>query len=168
MAGMRYFALRISRDGRENAVFTGRQPRQAALKAASRGKVDIFLRERGTKKLHHFKGTRAKVRAPANRPDWMPAVVWKPNVRKLGVVHLAKPKKKAKKRRAKKRRTVKRKAVRRKTKRKAVKRKRTTKRKTKKRVTKRRTTKRRTVKKKAVRRKATRRKATKRTKRRRR
>ena len=51
----RYFALRTTEKGREVAVFTGRQPRQAALKAASRGVKDIFLRERGTKKLHRFR-----------------------------------------------------------------------------------------------------------------
>jgi Non-histone chromosomal protein MC1 len=33
-------------------VFTGKQPRQAALKAANRGYTDIRLRERGTKKVH--------------------------------------------------------------------------------------------------------------------
>lgn len=93
MAATRYFALRTSSTGTENSVFTGRQPRQAALKAASRGFTTIFLRERGTKKLHQFRGERRKVRAPANRPDWMAAEVWKPNVKKMGVVHLAKPKK---------------------------------------------------------------------------
>ncbi len=116
----RYFALRTSQAGKELAVFTGRQPRQAALKAASRGYTSIFLRERGTKKLHNFKGMRKKVRAPADRPDWMAAVVWKPNVRKLGVIHLAKPKKAVKK---KAKRKVKRKAAKRKAKRKTAKRK---------------------------------------------
>ncbi len=115
----RYFALRTSQGGKEVAVFTGRQPRQAALKAASRGYTSIFLRERGTKKLHAFKGMRKKVRAPADRPDWMAAVVWKPNVKKLGVIHLEKPKKKAAKKKAK--RKVKRKAAKKKVKKKAKK-----------------------------------------------
>lgn len=98
----RYFALQ-ERGGKEIAVFTGKQPRQAALKAASRGYNDIFLRERGTKKVHHFRGERKKVKAPDNRPDWMAEYVWKPNVKK---VELIKPKiaKKAAKRRGKKRR----------------------------------------------------------------
>jgi len=139
----RYFALRTSQAGKELAVFTGRQPRQAALKAASRGYTSIFLRERGTKKLHAFKGMRKKVRAPADRPDWMAAVVWKPNVKKLGVIHLAKPKKKAVKKKAKRRKAVKRKAKRKTTKRRVAKKK----------ATKRKTTKRR----KAVKRKAKRR-----------
>ena len=92
----RYFAFRKAIGSREQAVFTGRQPRQAALKAASRGFTDIFLRERGTRKIHQFKGTRKKVAAPYNRPDWMAATVWKPNVRKVSLI---KPKvvKKAKK-----------------------------------------------------------------------
>ncbi|NYZ80160.1 chromosomal protein MC1 [Candidatus Micrarchaeota archaeon] len=99
----RYFAFRKSSAGKEEAVFTGRQPRQAALKAASRGNSDIFLRERGTKKLHHFKGARRKVSAPANRPDWMAAMVWKPNVKKVGLIKpMKKVKAKAKKAKAKK------------------------------------------------------------------
>ena len=50
---MRNFALR-DKDGNEIGVFTGKQPRQAALKAANRGHTDIKLRERGTKKVHVF------------------------------------------------------------------------------------------------------------------
>ncbi len=139
MAEKRYFALRTSPNGRELAVFTGRQPRQAALKAASRGVKDIYLRERGTKKLHHFVGTRIKVRAPADRPEWMAPIVWKPNVKKVGVIHLEKPKKKAvKKKKAKKKKTkkkaVKKKKAKKKTvKRKAAKKKKTTKKRAKKR-----------------------------------
>ena len=47
---MRNFALRDEK-GNEIGVFTGKAPRQAALKAANRGHTDIKLRERGTKKL---------------------------------------------------------------------------------------------------------------------
>ena len=139
----RYFALRTSQGGKELAVFTGRQPRQAALKAASRGYTSIFLRERGTKKLHNFKGMRKKVRAPIERPDWMAAVVWKPNVKKLGVIHLAKPKKKVVKKKAK--RKVKKKAKKRTTKRRVTKKKATKKKATKRKVTKKKTAKRRTT-----------------------
>ena len=42
---MRNFALRDN-DGNEMGVFTGKQPKQAALKAANRGHTDIKL-ERG-------------------------------------------------------------------------------------------------------------------------
>jgi hypothetical protein len=162
---VRYFALRTSESGKEKSVFTGRQPRQAALKAASRNYTSIYLRERGTSKLHFYKGVRRKVRAPVDRPSWMAAVVWKPNVRKMKIIHLKKPKKakKAKRRKAKRRTTrrkVKRKAKRRKApKRKAkrrVKRK-APKRKAKKRTTKRKTTKRRTTKRKTTKRKTRRR-----------
>jgi hypothetical protein len=56
----RNFALR-EKDGNEIGVFTGKQPRQAALKAANRGHTDIKLRERGTKKVHIFTGERKQV-----------------------------------------------------------------------------------------------------------
>ena len=55
-----------------------KQPRQAALKAANRCEgtkkkpVTIRLRERGTKKMHVFKGWKETVNAPENRPSWMP------------------------------------------------------------------------------------------------
>ncbi|UCD04574.1 MAG: hypothetical protein JSW73_00105 [Candidatus Woesearchaeota archaeon] len=31
------------------------------------------MRKKGTKKLHIYEGSREKVPAPVNRPDWMPA-----------------------------------------------------------------------------------------------
>ena len=37
---------------------------------------------------HVFKGWRKQVDAPANRPSWMPAKVWKSGVKKQGVEHL--------------------------------------------------------------------------------
>lgn len=88
MAVKRYFSLR--KGNKEIGVFTGSQPRQAALKAANRGETDIKLRERGTKKVHHFKGTRKHVPAPANAPSWMGAKVWKPVVKKVGIERLGK------------------------------------------------------------------------------
>jgi hypothetical protein len=44
--------------------------------------VTIRLRERGTKKVHVFKGWREQVKAPENRPSWMPEEIWKPFVKK--------------------------------------------------------------------------------------
>ena len=85
----KYYSL--YKGNKEVAVFTGRQPRQAALKAASRGFSEIRLRERGrrnrdgTYTIHKFKGGRKQVAAPADRPEWLPAKVWKANVRKKGV-----------------------------------------------------------------------------------
>ena len=73
-------------------VFTGSQPRRAALKAATRGFTDIKLRERGTDRLHSFKGSRKRVAAPADRPEWLPSQVWKPVVAKQSLVHLKKKK----------------------------------------------------------------------------
>lgn len=68
-----------------NVVFSSRQPRGAALKAANRGYESIRLRERGTNRVHVFQGKREKVDAPGNRPGWLPDKVWKATVKKLGV-----------------------------------------------------------------------------------
>ena len=87
MCNKRNFALR-DKNGEEIGVFSGKQPRQAALKAANRGYTDIKLRERGTKKVHIFEGERNEVNKPANAPDWMPDKIWKPNVKKIGIEKL--------------------------------------------------------------------------------
>ena len=84
---MRNFALR-DKDGNEIGAFTGKQPRQAALKAANRGHKDIRLRERGTKKVHMFAGERKQVKKPKSAPAWMPDKIWKPIVKKIGVEKL--------------------------------------------------------------------------------
>jgi hypothetical protein len=84
---MRNFALR-DKDGNEIGVFTGKQPRQAALKAANRGHKDIRLRERGTKKVHMFAGERKQVKKPKSAPAWMPDKIWKPIVKKIGIEKL--------------------------------------------------------------------------------
>jgi len=83
----RNFALR-DESGNEIAVFTGRSPRQAALKAANRGYTDIQLRERGTKKVHIFEGKRVQVDKPKSAPAWMPDKIWKPQVKKTGTEKL--------------------------------------------------------------------------------
>ena len=87
MADKKYFVLQ-EKGKDSNIVFASRQPRGAALKAASRGHTEISLRERGTNRVHVFKGWREQVDAPANRPAWMPAKVWKANVKKLRVDHI--------------------------------------------------------------------------------
>ena len=84
---MRNFVLR-NEDGSEHGIFTGKQPRQAALKAANKGNGTkkkpemIRLRERGTKKVHVFKTWREHVNAPEKKPSWMPEKIWKPFVKK--------------------------------------------------------------------------------------
>jgi hypothetical protein len=88
-AAKKYYILK---SGRKSSIFTGRQPRQAALKAATRGFTDIRLRERGrrnqdrTYTIHVFKGSRKKVSLPASsKVDWLPSQVWKPVVKKVRV-----------------------------------------------------------------------------------
>ncbi len=84
---MRNFVLRDG-NGNEHGIYTGKQPRQAALKAANRGegtesKPEIIrLRERGTKKIHIFKAWKKVVKAPETRPGWMPEKIRKPFVKK--------------------------------------------------------------------------------------
>ncbi|MGB8218159.1 MAG: non-histone chromosomal MC1 family protein [Candidatus Methanoperedens sp.] len=93
MAETKNFVL-ISKDGTETSVFTGKQPRQAALKAANRiggtksKPAEIRLRERGTKKVHIFKGWKEIVSAPKNKPAWMPDKINKPFVKKAGIEKL--------------------------------------------------------------------------------
>ena len=83
----RNFVLR-DEEGTEHGVFTGKQPRQAALKAANRSEGTkskpqlIRLRERGTKKVHVFKAWKQLVEAPKNKPSWMPEKISKPFVKK--------------------------------------------------------------------------------------
>ena len=95
MAKTRNYVLR-EKNGKETGVFTGNQPRQAALKAANRCKgtkskpVEIRLRERGTKKMHIYKGWRELVPAPRNKPGWMPDKINKPNVKKVGIEKIKK------------------------------------------------------------------------------
>lgn len=90
MSDVRNFVLR-DKDGNETGVFTGKQPRQAALKAANRfggtksEPVELRLRERGTKKVHVYKAWKEVVPAPANKPDWMPDKINKPFVKKIGI-----------------------------------------------------------------------------------
>ncbi len=87
MSGKKYFVL-MSGGKDTSQVFASKQPRGAALKAASRGETDIRLRERGTKRVHVFEGWREQKAKPANGPAWLPDKVWKANVKKLRVDHL--------------------------------------------------------------------------------
>lgn len=92
-AEMKYYELK---KGREKHIFTGRTPRQAALKAATRGFTEIKLRERGrrnqdgTYSIHAFKGSTKMVASPEDRPSWLPAKVKKPKVKKSGVTRVKK------------------------------------------------------------------------------
>jgi hypothetical protein len=87
---MRNFVLR-DEEGNEHGIFTGKQPLQAALKAANKGNgtkakpETIHLRERGTKKVHVLKAWKQTVKAPEKKPSWMPDEINKPFVKKEGV-----------------------------------------------------------------------------------
>jgi hypothetical protein len=93
----RNFALRES-SGAETGTFSGRMPRQAALKAARRldparseqaaDREEIVLREKGTKKLHIYEGWAWEGDAPDDTPDWMPERITEANVSKQGIDHL--------------------------------------------------------------------------------
>lgn len=93
----RNFALRES-GGTETSVFSGRTPRQAALKAARRldpapsedeaERHELRLREKGTKKVHVYEGWAWNEEAPSDKPDWMPDEITEANVSKQGIEHL--------------------------------------------------------------------------------
>lgn len=95
--GKRNFALRDATDG-ETSVFSGRTPRQAALKAARRlepadgeanaSREDLRLREKGTHKVHIYEGWAWREDAPEDKPDWMPSTITEANVSKQGIDHL--------------------------------------------------------------------------------
>ncbi|MEC8707766.1 MAG: non-histone chromosomal MC1 family protein [Candidatus Thermoplasmatota archaeon] len=46
------------------------------------------MRERGTKRVHHFTGSISMVDKPAGGPDWLPDKIKKANVKKQGIMHL--------------------------------------------------------------------------------
>ncbi|WP_172977293.1 non-histone chromosomal MC1 family protein [Halosegnis longus] len=93
----RNFALRES-SGEESSVFSGRTPRQAALKAARRltpassedaaDRTELRLREKGTTKVHIYEGWAWEENAPDDKPDWMPDDITEANVSKQGIEHL--------------------------------------------------------------------------------
>ncbi len=95
----RNFALRTA-DGEEPSVFSGKTPRQAALKAARRlepagsektaERQEIRLREKGEHKLHIYDGWAWEEQAPDDKPDWMPDEITKGNVEKKRVEHIEK------------------------------------------------------------------------------
>lgn len=93
----RNFALREA-TGEESSVFSGRTPRQAALKAARRldpadseagaEHHELRLREKGTKKVHIYDGWAWTEQAPDDKPNWMPGNITEANVSKKGIEHL--------------------------------------------------------------------------------
>ena len=88
MSDKKYFVLMAN--GKDTSqVFVSKQPRGAALKAASREVPNpIQLRERGTNRVHNFEGWIEVVDKPANGPDWLPPKINKANVKKIGITRL--------------------------------------------------------------------------------
>jgi hypothetical protein len=95
----RNFALR-DQTGNETSVFSGRTPRQAALKAARRldpadsephaEHKELRLREKGTKKVHIYDGWSWEEDAPEDAPEWLEEqdTITEANVSKKGIEHL--------------------------------------------------------------------------------
>lgn len=90
MSEIRNFVI-VNPDGTESGSYTGRTPRQAALKAikATNAPLNtpttIKLRERGTNKVHVFRGHISIETAPENRPKWIPAMIEVAHVAKVGI-----------------------------------------------------------------------------------
>jgi hypothetical protein len=88
------FAL-VNEKGEEIGKFVGRAARIAAIKAARKGHVNIVLREKGTKKLHYFKGSITMVAPSKSAPAWIVedakahgGKIKKANVEKIGIAHM--------------------------------------------------------------------------------
>ncbi len=94
---VRNFVL-LNTDNEEIGRYTGKAPRQAALKVANTGVTNIRLRETGVRrkvkvggenktevKIHLFKGSRKQRNKTATDPDWLPAKINYPVVKKKGV-----------------------------------------------------------------------------------
>ena len=83
MSDKKYFVL--MENGKDTSqVFVSKQPRGAALKAATREVPNpIQLRERGTNRVHNFEGWTEIVDKPANGPAWLPPKIKKANVKKI-------------------------------------------------------------------------------------
>ncbi len=79
----RNFALIVNDE--EIGMFTGKSPRQAALKVATKGYDEFALRETGTQKRHLYAGKRTQQKTSPDSPTWLGDVVWIPNVKKLGM-----------------------------------------------------------------------------------
>jgi hypothetical protein len=95
-AEKRNFML-LNADHEDIGKFTGKSPRQAALKIANTGVINITIRETGQRrsrnikgekvveyKVHHYTGSRALKHKGENDPEWMPEMVNVPHVEKVG------------------------------------------------------------------------------------
>ena len=87
-SGKKNFELLVN--GNVKHVFHNRQARGAALKAATRGYTTIRLRERGTDKVHMFKGSVRREPAPegARLRAAKDGMINVPKVKKIGIKRL--------------------------------------------------------------------------------
>jgi hypothetical protein len=76
----------MDKDANEVGILTGKAPRQVALKAANRCCAEITLKR--AKKKCILTGERKQAKKPKGASAWMPAKIWKPSVKKAGVVKL--------------------------------------------------------------------------------
>lgn len=94
---IRNFVL-LNTDNEEIGRYTGKAPRQAALKVANTGVTNIRLRETGVRrrvkvggkdktevKIHIFKGSRKQRNKTDTDPEWLPDKINYPVVKKKGV-----------------------------------------------------------------------------------
>ena len=88
MNDKKYFELIVNGDVKH--VFQNKYARQAALKAATRGYTTIRLRERGTDKVHMFKGSVRREPAPegARLRAAKDGMINVPKVKKIGIKRL--------------------------------------------------------------------------------
>ena len=88
MSDKKYFVL--MENGQDTSqVFVSKQPRGAALKAATRKVPNpIQLRERGTNRVHNFEGWIEVVDKPANGPSWLPPKITTATVTNIGITRL--------------------------------------------------------------------------------
>lgn len=94
--GKRNFVLRNG-NGIEDGTFSGRYPRQAALKAARRldaapseeaaEREELRLREKGTDRIHVYEAWAWEEAAGDDAPDWVGETVTEANVSKQGIEH---------------------------------------------------------------------------------
>lgn len=96
----RNFVLREENGEETDSVFSGRTPRQAALKAARResetygserralnNSTEVRLRERGTDRVHVYDAWSWEEEADEDAPDFLGDTVREANVSKEGVEH---------------------------------------------------------------------------------
>jgi len=85
--GKKYFVL--MENGKDTSqVFASKQPRGAALKAATRGHEPSAYESVAPSVSTSSQAASRMVDKPAGGPDWLPDKIKKANVKKQGIEHL--------------------------------------------------------------------------------